>query len=638
MKRLNCTYEVKQDPVYPWLLKHPKIKSGLAKFKTRQEALEWYTLLQFETAIWFQNDKRIFAGQLASDFEDNTWSYYIKVAGFDGGATYEGMCEELSINPRTFEFDSKKVAKKLKNLDFILLHDPYTYFPEELEIAKRSRKEMVDLELVNKLKNEYEEKIKGLEKELQNKEEETAEIELLKSELSEKNNEIIVIKETAKQYESKLQPVSFVEFKKLEEAKQLDALALYLSKLKRINEDLKSQTIPVVDYNRIFDNFEALDVQLDKAQKKASEENSKLFEQVKTKLKDEEADLLRKLKIDEKLADTPDKFAYYKDEEKAQKVSVAYETSFVLMELEHVGFVSKGKYAYPVDYLVEPAKYAVAIVGADEHVGQSATQMHQKQEKPVETKVAPEVKEAKKEVVEEKPIKEEKPVAKAQKVEEKPAETKKPLVIKEAIITSFRPKLYDPIKEDMVTSYAPKLSDAKVEEFKGIKENMVTSYAPKLYNPIKEDLADSEYTAKATEECTSCESEKEQEKEEIKVAEAPKATEEPAKADEVVDEVAEVASKPESSSVASEIVVGTVANNCKPMPEFWTGKDFVPTSVAYVDEKQIVEETSSDQRFLTNKWYKFFIILLVLILIGLVVINILAILQLAGVQNFFPVY
>lgn len=625
MKRLNCTYEAKKDSVYPWLLKHPKIKSGLAKFKTRQEALEWYSLLQFETAIWFQNDKRIFAGQLASDFEDDKWSYYIKVAGFDGGATYEGMCEELSINPRTFEFDAKKVAKKLDKLDFVLLHDPYTYFPEELEIAKRSRKEMVDLDLVNKLKSEYEEKIKGLEQELQNKEEETAEIQLLKDELSEKNNEIIVIKETAKQFESKLQPVEYVEFKKLEESKQLDALALYLSKLKKVNADLESQVIPVADYNRIFDNFENLDTQIEKAQKRASEENAVLFDQVKSKIKEMEAELLRKLKLDESLADTPDKFAYYNSEEKEQKVSVAYETSFVLMELEHVGFVSKNKYPYPVDYLVEPAKYAVAIIGSDEKVVANSSSKSAEVEEVKPTKAK------EKEVV---------------KTKEEPKTST--LLIKEAMVTSFRPKLYNPIKEEIVTSYGPSLKEVEVENIPEgvIKEEMVTSFKPKLYNPIKEELPCQCAMKKLLEENSS----KNQLAKEKDTETAESKTEAKAKETTVVKTQGIQESKEELSSEEKEqpkaeeakvdevVAVGTIAADCKAMPEFWTGKDFAVQNVAYVDEKQIIEETEQDKRFVTNKWYVFLIIILVLVLLGLIVINILAILQLAGVHDFFPVY
>ncbi|OAD18423.1 hypothetical protein MM26B8_02080 [Mycoplasmopsis meleagridis] len=200
MKRLLCYYEKKQDATYPWLLKHPKIKSGLAKFKTRQEAIQWYMLLKFETSIWFQNDQKIFGGQLSIDNEDDSWYNYVKVSGFDGGETYEGVCDEFGIDPRTFQYDYATAEKRLKNLDFVLLHDPYTYFPPELEISKKSRKEMLDIDKVNELLAQREKEIKDQhEQELQEKEEEIID---LKNEATEnninKNNSSDIEKEKAK--------------------------------------------------------------------------------------------------------------------------------------------------------------------------------------------------------------------------------------------------------------------------------------------------------------------------------------------------------------------------------------------------------------------------------------------------------
>nr|WP_307915642.1 hypothetical protein [Mycoplasmopsis bovis] len=48
MKRLNCTYEIKQDNNFPWLLKHPKVKKGLAKFKTAWRSFE----LVYALRLW----------------------------------------------------------------------------------------------------------------------------------------------------------------------------------------------------------------------------------------------------------------------------------------------------------------------------------------------------------------------------------------------------------------------------------------------------------------------------------------------------------------------------------------------------------------------------------------------------------
>lgn len=253
MKRLLCYYEKKQDATYPWLLKHPKIKSGLAKFKTRQEAIQWYMLLKFETSIWFQNDQKIFGGQLSIDNEDDSWYNYVKVSGFDGGETYEGVCDEFGIDPRTFQYDYATAEKRLENLDFVLLHDPYTYFPPELEISKKSRKEMLDIDKVNELLAQREKEIKDQhEQELQEKEEEIID---LKKELQEKEDtttEVIVEnRETRIGYS-----VYYRNFADLDVDKQLDALALYYTKIRDLTKKLETQQISSSDYERITRNFE----------------------------------------------------------------------------------------------------------------------------------------------------------------------------------------------------------------------------------------------------------------------------------------------------------------------------------------------------------------------------------------------
>ncbi|WP_029906279.1 MAG3090 family protein [Mycoplasmopsis opalescens] len=155
MKRLNLTYEKAKDKKYPWLLKHPKIKSGLAKFKTREDAINWYLTLDFETAIWFQAPNKIFGGQLTTDKDEkNVWRYYVKTKGFDGGDTYTETCEQWFIDPATAL--RKKGASKTEGFDYVELHDPQTYFPAELEVVKKevSKVDLVDIEEIKKSINE----------------------------------------------------------------------------------------------------------------------------------------------------------------------------------------------------------------------------------------------------------------------------------------------------------------------------------------------------------------------------------------------------------------------------------------------------------------------------------------------------
>ncbi|MEA4115529.1 hypothetical protein VBM87_01885 [Mycoplasma sp. 744] len=341
MKRLICYFEPKQDSTYPWLLKHPKLKNGLAKFKTRSEAIKWYMLLKFETSIWFHNDNKIFGGQLTIDNEENDWNNYIKIKGFDGGETYEGLCQEFGISPTTFQVNYDHLKSETQELDFVLLHDPNNYFPPELEIAKKSRKEMVDLEQVNQLKAKYEEQINNLQQELENKE----------------NTTEYIIKENKPGY-----TVVYKEFAKLEINKKLDSLALYLTKLRQLDKILEVQNISKEDYLRISQNFDHLNHNVTTITNFENEEIKELIFKVHKLIIKVQESILSKLKIDDNLANLPEFFAYYYNEEKEQKISLAYETSFVLVGLEHIGFVKENLYDYPVDYIIDPSKYGVAII------------------------------------------------------------------------------------------------------------------------------------------------------------------------------------------------------------------------------------------------------------------------------------
>ncbi len=57
---------------------------------------------------------------------------------------------ELGINPYNYKRDRDAEIKKGKKLvegrDYILISDPATYFPLNLEILKRKRKDVVDIE------------------------------------------------------------------------------------------------------------------------------------------------------------------------------------------------------------------------------------------------------------------------------------------------------------------------------------------------------------------------------------------------------------------------------------------------------------------------------------------------------------
>ncbi|VEU77803.1 MAG3090 family protein [Mycoplasmopsis columbinasalis] len=145
MKRLNCTFEWKSDPVFPWLLKHPKIDHGLAKFHTREDALKWFMNLKIDTAVWFHDINKafaIFGGKLIIDEVDGKWKNEITTKRFDGQYTPREIQYELGINPQTKEVDPVELENYVQNIEFILLDDPSKYFDlaNEVEFSKYNKK------------------------------------------------------------------------------------------------------------------------------------------------------------------------------------------------------------------------------------------------------------------------------------------------------------------------------------------------------------------------------------------------------------------------------------------------------------------------------------------------------------------
>lgn len=371
MKRLNCTFEKRKDKNYPWLLKHPKVKEGLAKFKTRQDALEWYMLLDFETAIWFQDDKKIFAGQLTIDSaEDGEWYYYIKTASFDGEGTYEGLCRELGINPYNFKRDREYAKEMGKNLkegeDYILISDPYTYFPPELEIKKRQQKDVIDIDAI---RLQFQEQINILMMQLHsNNEIADKELELLKAELNKKDlryeelaNKINLLKESR----GTLEGVTYEELWKLTGSDTVGAVALYTEKLNKIIESLDDKPISRADYDRIVFNFDNFERVISAREEQMDEKNKRLIQKLHGELTNTIEKLKDKLKVADALEDKPENQAYYINKAK-KHVPVVWETSFVLVELQHVGFVPYDEYYHTIPYLAVRTSYSVTLVDNDD--------------------------------------------------------------------------------------------------------------------------------------------------------------------------------------------------------------------------------------------------------------------------------
>ncbi|QSF13777.1 MAG3090 family protein [Mycoplasma sp. Mirounga ES2805-ORL] len=388
MKRLNCTYEFKSDNEYPWLLKHPKIKEGLAKFKTRSDALEWYMLLNFETAIWFQNEKRIFAGQLTIDSnkDKSKWFNYIKTAGFDGGATYSGICNELNIDPFTFKHDDSNAIERFDNLDFVLISDPETYFPEKLEVKKKAKsKDVVD---VDQIKSKYQAQIDELMKQInQNSAEVDRDLEELKNALNQKevdfedlNAKIEQLKNANNTYEK----LVHIEYKSLSSNDLVGAVAVYNDKLNEIIENLKNTTTTRKDFAKIEENIKNFDNDICQIKNKDSLKHKLVLDKLYEEFTFASKKLLNEIQIDESLDNGEDISATFMDSKNNEVKKIAFETSYVLVDLKFVTFVPKDKYNYEIPETGVRSRYSITVVNSDDQTKTTtiSSDLHSEDKKP----------------------------------------------------------------------------------------------------------------------------------------------------------------------------------------------------------------------------------------------------------------
>ncbi|RMX35651.1 MAG3090 family protein [Mycoplasmopsis fermentans] len=569
MKRLNCTYEVKKDPIYPWLLKHPKIKIGLAKFKTRQEALEWYMLLKYETAVWYQNDQKIFEGQLTCDCEDGQWSYYIKTAGFDGGGTYEGNCRQIGINPSTFQHDDYDAKRRLRNLDFVLISDPATYFPPELEIAKKKKKsDVVD---VDAIRAQFQEQINILLTQIhENNAEADKELELLKQELAKKDmnfNEMARKMELLRQNYKPLEGVTYMNYITLSFDDYVGGVALYTEKIKNIIETTPKQNISEADYNNIKKNYANFNKQLLEVEANPNFPHADLVQKMHAELSTTFESLLSLLVLDPKLEDTPANRGYFLNKETKQKQEISWATSYVLVDLYHVGFVPYEEYEYAIPYLAIRNKFAVTVINESDATKTITIQSAERDAVEMEEAVL---------------------------AAEKSSKTKKQPKT-ETIVTEV-PPVVEEVKDESVVEAEAVVEEVKPVEKKQptIKEEPLIVLAPE--EAKKEKVEDNDFVLI-----------------DHKKAEKPKTRDFAVR---VVEE------KP--IQVIEE-------KEAQPEDNFYTG--------IRGNEPVALESEESSNNVSTKKkrsaGFYFLILLLVLILAGLLTLDILAIIQLAGGYTFF---
>ncbi|QNM93876.1 hypothetical protein H9M94_01210 [Mycoplasma sp. Pen4] len=385
MKRLQCLYRPNKDKNYPWALKHPKVDSPLALFKTRKDAMTWFLSLGYDCATWFQTDKKIWGGLLIDEAEVRDGKevrvYEFNVDKFDGNLDHNETAEELNIDPETGLRKTKQANKDLKAVvDFKILRDHETYFPVEDDFKIERKKSAKDLlieklnaqilELTTLLKDrtdqDYSQEIQQLYQKLQDsnsdKEELLKEIEELKRRSQEQPvvvEEVVEqpVVEVVEEVQPEVIPVvvedKITEYKYVRELpllEQIKVLAIYARKLEKLTTKITEETFTSVqDVKDIEANFEHVleEAKYLREEFKDDVYYSKLLAGITYSLTKSIGELSERI-IGKKDIEYSAETALYSECCLVGNIKVSQRTSYVLFNHMHVGFVPQEAYIYAI--------------------------------------------------------------------------------------------------------------------------------------------------------------------------------------------------------------------------------------------------------------------------------------------------
>ncbi|VEU70267.1 MAG3090 family protein [Mycoplasmopsis glycophila] len=388
MKRLQCLYKPNKDKNYPWALKHPKVESALAVFKTRKDAMAWFLSLGYDCATWFQNDRKVWGGLLIAEKnpENGQMEYELNVEKFDGQLDYNETLKELNILENGLR-DEKEAADSLAQVvDFKVLKDHHTYFPVDDDIVIERKKSKKDLEieelrakiaelaaLLSSTNSEFHDEIQDLMNKLQDsssdKELLNRQIEILKARqealLKEQEQNVVekpvekevikeveVVKEVIKEvpvYVKEDEVVKFAFFGDLDKEDKVKALALYANKVEKLLDKIEEQKVTSKeDYNEIKSNIDlAVKAGKELEKQQLEEDSHKLLKLAELSLAHTQKHLSDKVVSSNEIKNSPATAVYVLDEAQ-ENVRLAQATSYVLYEYKHVAFVPEKDYKFAI--------------------------------------------------------------------------------------------------------------------------------------------------------------------------------------------------------------------------------------------------------------------------------------------------
>lgn len=189
MKRILCEYKPNLNKQFPWVLRHPKLKNALAIFKTRKDALNWFLSLRYESWAQFHTPKKIWGGHVYGVFnKDQVLEYELEVEKYDGKLAYDDIAKEIHLtksNTINFFEVENHLATLTPDIDFKVLEDQTTYFPETDDFVPPVRKNSKDVKIeeLTKELNSLDELLKNLDGKS------SKEIEELKNKLQDSNHD-----------------------------------------------------------------------------------------------------------------------------------------------------------------------------------------------------------------------------------------------------------------------------------------------------------------------------------------------------------------------------------------------------------------------------------------------------------------
>ncbi|WP_117274995.1 MAG3090 family protein [Mycoplasmopsis edwardii] len=411
MKRLLCLYKPSLDKNYPWALKHPKVDSALALFKTRKDALNWFLSLDYDCATWFQTSKKIFGGLLISEKNsDSVFEFDLDVERFDGKVNYAEALEEIYVSPKTGLRDQKLADKYVDQLkDFKILRDHRTYFPADDDYVVERKKSSKDIQIekltqeVNELdellkdsNGKFTKEIEELKLKLQDsnadKEALLKEIEALRKKIvaesvtqtkaaekavaesknSKEEKKVVekveVIKEVIKEVPvyiekevikevfveskgAKAQPVESKKYAYINDLvlnKQLESLALYAKKLEKVANSYEKEVITSEkDFNEIKVELDRVLVLEKSLSKSLTDKDAKHLLKLVSKSLAVSVEKLSKVVKGSKDVEYIPAKFVYYRDSK-ENIRLAQVISYVAYEGKHIGFVAEKDYKYSV--------------------------------------------------------------------------------------------------------------------------------------------------------------------------------------------------------------------------------------------------------------------------------------------------